>query len=390
MKQNIRPTALRGGDIILPGGLLPGGLILVRGGKIEYAGADRKYPEKDYESIDITGLTAGPGLIDAHTHLGVYAEGSGEMGEDGNEMVEPVTPHIRAIDSIDPSDQAFAEARADGVTCVMVTPGSANPIGGAPCVVKTRGRTVEEMLVASDIGQKMATGENPKRVYGGQKKAPMTRMGVAAVIRLALVEARNYREKRKRKKDPAPMDLRLEALIPIVEGKKPARVHAHRADDIMTALRIAEEFGLKLVIEHGTEAYKIADILAARKIAVNIGPSTSNRSKVELKDLVRDNALRCIQAGVMVSLITDHPVIPIQELRQEAIKLVRDHGAGRDEVFKAITANPAATLGISARAGSLAKGKDADIAIYSAHPLDPSATLRLTMIEGEVVYSRLG
>ncbi|MDH5636856.1 MAG: amidohydrolase [Nitrospinota bacterium] len=388
MKKKAKRIALRGGAVVLPKGIAQNGLILIKEGRIEYAGAERKYSQKEYETIDITGMTASPGLIDAHTHLGVYAEGSGEMGEDGNEMIDPVTPHVRAIDSIDPEDPAFGEARADGVTSVMITPGSGNVIGGAACVVKTRGRIVEEMIVDRDIGQKMATGENPKRVYGGQKKAPMTRMGIAAVMRTALVEAQNYRDKIKKKKNDTPLDLRMEALQAVISGKKPARVHAHRADDIMTAIRIADEFGMKIVVEHGTEAYKIADILAAKKIRLNLGPSTTGRSKVELKDLVRDNAARCIKAGCIVSLITDHPVIPIQELRQEAIKLVRDHGAPRDEVFKAITSTPAATLGITRRAGSLERGKDADVAVYSSHPLDPAAVCHMTMINGEAVFRR--
>ncbi|MDH5757114.1 MAG: amidohydrolase [Nitrospinota bacterium] len=388
MKPKAKKTALSGGAVIGPKGIHNNGLILISDGKIEYAGAARKYSQSEYETLDITGMTASPGLIDAHTHLGVYAEGSGEMGEDGNEMIDPVTPHVRAIDSIDPEDPAFAEARADGVTSVMITPGSGNVIGGAACVVKTHGRTVEQMLIDPDIGLKMATGENPKRVYGGQKKAPMTRMGIAAVLRTALVEATNYRDRRKKKKGEAPMDLRMEAMLGVLSGKKAARIHAHRADDIMTAIRIADEFGLKIVIEHGTEAYKIADILAARNVRLNLGPSTTGRSKVELKDLVRDNAARCIKAGCTVSLITDHPVIPIQELRQEAIKLVRDHGADRDEVFRAITSNPAMTLGILRRAGSLERGKDADVAVYSAHPLDPAAVCHMSMIGGEVVYRR--
>ena len=384
-----RRIALAGGALVLEKGLVENGLILAKNGKIEYAGRMKKFPARLYETLNISGSFASPGLIDAHTHLGVYAEGRGDMGDDGNEMVDPVTPHIRALDSIDPEDQAFQEARADGVTCAMITPGSANVIGGSPCVVKTRGRTVEEMLVDPDIGQKMATGENPKRVYGGGKRvAPMTRMGVAAVLRSALVEAANYQNSFKKKKKDTPRNLKMEALLPVVKGEKPARVHSHRADDIMTAVRIAEEFSLKIIIEHGTEAYKVADILAARGIPVNIGPSTTNRSKEELKDLVRDNAWRCIQAGVKVSLITDHPVIPIQELRQEAVRLVRDHGAARDQVMKSITSTPAATLGVGRRAGALEKGKDADIAVYSAHPLDPSAVCLMTIIEGEVVYKR--
>ncbi len=379
--------ALIGGQVITPKGIVDDGLLLVRNGKVAYAGPSKPFDGSKYEKINVKGLVVSPGLIDAHTHLGVYAEGTGSPGEDGNEMIDPVTPHVRAIDSIDPTDKAFEEARAAGITSVMIAPGSANVIGGAICVAKTYGRLADEMVIAPDIGQKMATGENPKRVYGGNNKAPMTRMGIAAVLRTALVAAINYRDKRKKKKKETPRDLKMEALIPVIERKLPARVHAHRADDIATAMRVAEEFNLKLVIEHGTEAYKIADILADKKIPLNIGPSSTGRSKLELKDLVRDNAARCIAAGCHVSLITDHPVIPIQDLREEAMKLVRDHGAPQDEVLKAVTINPAKTLGLEKRIGSLAKGKDADIAVYTGHPVDPGSVCVMTLINGEVVYS---
>jgi imidazolonepropionase-like amidohydrolase len=245
------------------------------------------------------------------------------------------------------------------------------------------------MLVSGDIGQKMATGENPKRVYGTHNKTPMTRMGIAALIRNALVEADNYRTKRSKKKNDTPRDLKMEALLPIIGGKLPARVHAHKADDITTAMRIADEFKIKITIEHGTEAYKIADILARENIPVNIGPTTSSRSKVELKDLVRDNALRCMKAGVRVSLITDHPVIPIQELRQEAIKLVRDFGASREDALNSITQNPALTLGLDPRIGSIRKGRDADLAIFSSHPMDSASVCVMTVINGEIVHNKL-
>jgi len=297
-----KPKALTGADLITPKGIVRKGLLLFASGKIEYAGSTKAYSKSRYETINLEGKTVSPGLIDAHTHLGVYAEGSGSMGEDGNEMVDPVTPHVRAIDSIDPSDKAFEEAAEAGITSVMIAPGSANVIGGSVCVAKTFGRMADDMVIAENIGQKMATGENPKRVYGSAKKAPMTRMGIAAVLRSALVEALNYRDKIKKKKKDTPRDLKLEALIPVIEGRLPARVHAHRADDIATAIRIADEFKLKLVIEHGTEAYKIADFLAKKKIPLNLGPASTGRSKVELKDLVRDNAVRCIDAGCFVSL----------------------------------------------------------------------------------------
>ncbi len=381
-----KAIALTGGTVITPKGEIEDGLLLLRRGKIEYAGANKVFAKSRYETINVKGLTVSPGLIDAHTHLGVYAEGTGGPGEDGNEMVDPVTPHVRALDSIDPEDKAFEEARRAGITSVMITPGSANVIGGSICVSKTFGRVADEMVIDQNIGQKMATGENPKRVYGGQSKAPMTRMGIAAMLRSALVNAINYNDKVKGKKGKAPRDLKMEALLPIVTGKAPARVHAHRADDIMTAIRIAEEFKLKLVIEHATEAYKIADILAKKKIPLNIGPSSTGRSKLELKDLIRDNAARCIQAGCHVSLITDHPVIPVQDLREEAMKLVRDYGADRADVFKTVTINPAKTLGLDKRLGSLEKGKDADIAVCKGHPVDPGTVCAMTIINGEVVY----
>lgn len=380
--------ALVGASVITPTGIIENGLVLINDGRISSVGRMKKYATSSYETIDLSGKFISPGLIDAHTHMGVYAEGVGWAGEDGNEMADPVTPSVRAIDSIDPFDKAFEEARRAGVTSVMIAPGSANAIGGEACVAKTRGRTADEMVIVPYVGQKMAMGENPKRVYGDKDKAPMTRMGVASVIRNALVEARNYGEKRKKKKSEEGFSLRMESLLRVLEGKAPARVHAHRADDIATALRIAEEFKLKLVIEHATEAYKIADILAKKRIPLNIGPSSTARSKVELKDLIRDNAARCIEAGCHVSLITDHPVIPVEDLRQEAIKLVRDWGAARDKVFDAITINPAKTLGLEKRIGSISKGRDADIAVFTTHPLDHGAVLVMTMIDGEVVYSR--
>lgn len=383
-----KPIAIEGGFVILPGQIMEGGLVLTKKSKIDYAGGLKKIDRDKYQMIDARGMVVSPGLIDAHTHLGVYAEGVGASGEDGNEMIDPVTPQVRAIDGIDPEDKAFCEARAVGITSVMITPGSANVIGGQVCVAKTFGRTADEMVIDRYIGQKMATGENPKRVYGTQKKAPMTRMGIAGMIRQTLVEAQNYREKQhKRKKDTVwERNLKFESLIPVLERKLPARIHAHRADDIMTAIRIAEEFKIKVVIEHGTEAYKVADILASKKIPVNIGPSSASRSKVELKDLIRDNAAKCIAAGCQVSLITDHPVIPIADLRTEASKLVRDYGVPMDAVQAAITSNPAATLGVQKRIGEISKGKDADIALYNGHPTDPSSVCFMTIINGEIVY----
>jgi imidazolonepropionase-like amidohydrolase len=268
----------------------------------------------------------------------------------------------------------------------MITPGSANVIAGQICVAKTIGRTADEMVIRGYAGQKMATGENPKRVYGGQKKMPGSRMGVAALIRQTLTEAKNYRDKLRREPEKTERNFKLDPLIPVLNQKVAARVHAHRADDIMTAVRIGEEFGVKIVIEHGTEAYKVAAILAAKGIPVNIGPSSTSREKVELKDLVRDNAARCMAAGCHVSLITDHPVIPIADLRGEGAKLVRDHGVPMNRVLDALTRNPAVTLGVSHRVGSIAVGMDADFALFNGHPVDPSAICVMTIIDGVVVH----
>ncbi len=379
--------ALEGGYVITPDGMVEGGIVLIHGTKIHAVTGLAKYDREKYQIIDCRGMVVSPGLIDPHTHLGVYAEGTGEAGEDGNEMTDPVTPHIRAVDGIDHTDRAFTEAREAGVTTVMVTPGSANVFAGQALVMKTAGGLVDDMVIDPYVGQKMAFGENPKRVYGGQKKAPGSRMGIAGVIRETLVAAQNYRAKLKKKEKPD-RDLKLEALVPLLEGKTVARAHAHRADDILTAIRIAEEFKFKLVIEHGTEAYKVADILAKKKIPVNAGPTSTGRSKVELKDLERDNAARLMMAGVQVSLITDHPVMPISDLRQEGIKLVRDLGVPMDAVFHTLTRNPAKTLGLQKRIGSIVKGMDADIVLFNGFPTDPSAVCMKTFINGELVYDR--
>jgi imidazolonepropionase-like amidohydrolase len=379
-------VALEGGYLITPDGIVDGGLLLVHGGRIESVGPIKKYDRTKYEVVDCGGMVVSPGLIDAHTHLGVYAEGSGDAGEDGNEMIDPVTPHVRAIDALDHTDRAFVEAREAGITCVMITPGSANPFAGQACVAKTAGRYADDMVVDPYVGQKIAFGENPKRVYGGQKKAPASRMGVAAVIRETLVAAENYRRKTKKKEHDR--DLKLEALIPVLERKIPLRAHAHRADDILTAIRIADEFKLKLVIEHGTEAWKVADILAEKKIPVNIGPTSIGRVKSELKDLERDCAARLLMVGVCVSLITDHPVIPIADLRLEGVKLVRDFGLPMDLALMALTVNPARTLGLEKRLGAIRKGFDADLAIFNGFPTDPAAVCTKTFVNGALVYER--
>ena len=284
--------ALKGATILTMSNLetIKEGTLLIKNGKIEKVGGkDIKVP-KDYELIDVTGKVITPGFIDAHAHIGLFEEGLRWEGNDGNEMTDPITPHLRVIDGIKPDDPAFEAARTFGITTVGILPGSANPIGGMGAAIKTYGKTVEDMLIRFPIGMKMAFGENPMNVYGvNQKRTPQTRMATSALIREWLYKAKTYmskKEKAKNEPDKAPdFDIKLEALEPVLRNEIPIRAHAHRACDIMTAIRIAEEFGIDIIIEHGTEAYKIADLIARKKVPVVHGPLLLPRHKPELRNL---------------------------------------------------------------------------------------------------------
>ncbi|HET7519892.1 MAG TPA: amidohydrolase, partial [Actinomycetes bacterium] len=265
--------AIVGGRVVpVAGRPIEDGVVLVGDGRIEAVGRDLRVPD-GVERVDATGKVVLPGLVDAHTHLGVHSEGDGWAGQDTNELTDPVTPQVRALDAINPADLGFADAVAGGVLTVNVTPGSGNPIGGQAAAIRTTGRSVDEMVLRAPSGMKSALGENPKRVYGERKQLPSTRLGTAAVIRDALVKAGNYLAKRDHGGDePLERDLRWEALGLVLEGEIPWRQHCHRADDIATALRLADEFGYRLVIDHGTEAVLLADRLAERGVPVLIGP----------------------------------------------------------------------------------------------------------------------
>lgn len=363
--------------------------ILVENGKILDVGSRVTIPE-GAEVIDVSGMVVMPGIIDAHAHLGIYEEGIGDEGEDTNEMTDPVTPHLRAIDAVNPEDKGFEDARENGITAVLTGPGSANVIGGEQIVIKTAGRVVDSMVVKNPAGLKVAFGENPKRVYQAQKKTPSTRMATAALLRENLVKAQNYMKKLERgKEDPdkePDRDLKMESLVRVLKGEIPLRAHAHRADDIMTAVRIAEEFNVKIVIEHCTEGHKIADELAKRGIPAVVGPSLTARVKVELKDRTFKTPGILAKAGVTVALMTDHPVIPVHYLPLSAALAVRD-GMDEEEALKAITINPARICGVDDRLGSLEKGKDADIVVFDGWPLDVNARVKWVIIDGKVVHS---
>lgn len=336
--------------------------------------------------IDAQGRLVTPGCVDAHCHIGLDNEAVGWEGKDYNEIVDPVTPQMRAIDSIYPQDEAFALALQGGVTTACTGPGSANVVGGTFVAIKLWGNRVDNMIVKDPIAMKCAFGENPKRCYGqGAKKAPMTRMGVAAVLRELLFKTQRYMQDKAQGKNPG-FDMKLEAMIPVLEGKLPLKCHAHRADDILTSIRIAKEFGVKLTLDHCTDGAIIADELAKEGYPAFVGPSLGSKSKIELanKSFTTPGILH--EAGVKVSIITDAPVIPLQYLPMCA-GMAADAGLPMEEAWRAITINPAVSVGIDHRVGSLEPGKDGDVVIWTADPLTTvSAQAYTTIVDGKVVY----
>lgn len=378
--------AVRGGTIkSMAGADIGEGVLLVNEGKIVAVGSKDMEIPAAARVLEAAGKVITPGLIDAHTHLGVCEDGIRQDFCDVNEMTNPVTSHLRVLDAINPADPAFRDAVAGGVTTVQVLPGSANVIGGEGVVLKNRGATVEDMLLVKLSAMKVAFGENPRWVYGEmQKKYPQTRMAIAAALREELVKADNYR----RQEEAGTLkerDLKMEALARVLRGEVVMRAHAHRADDILTALRVAEEFNVKISIEHCTEGQKIASRLAAKKIPVALGPNLSSKSKIELREASWENILKLARAGVPFSIITDHPVVPIQYLNTCAALAVRE-GLQESEALAGITINAARHLGLEDRVGSLEAGKDADFVIWRGDPLDSRSRVWKTFIDGRVVY----
>lgn len=371
-------------------GIIENGTILIEDGVIKAIDKDVEIPA-DASIIDCINTWVTPGLIDAHTHLGVLEETIGWAGDDVNEMTNPSTPHVRALDGINPQEIGFIDAYTGGVTTVQIMPGSGNVIGGEMSIVKTYGRVVEEIVVKELSGLKIALGENPKRVYGDKKQLPSTRMGTAAVLRESFTKAKNYLNKLEEgKSDSAKIpeiDLEMETLVKALRREIPVRAHAHRADDIMTAIRIAEEFNLDLTLEHCTEGHKIADIIAAKGYRAAVGPTLSNRSKIELGDKGWHTLVELEKANVPVSIITDHPIIPTEYLIVTAAIAVRE-GLTEQAAWEAITINPAKHLGIDHKVGSLEVGKDADIVVWSGDPFEYKTKVEMTIINGKIVYNR--
>jgi imidazolonepropionase-like amidohydrolase len=389
-------VAITGGRVVpVTGPPLEAGTVLITDGKITAIGADVPVPD-GVPVLDAAGKWVLPGFIEAHGHVGVHEEAEGWAGSDTNEMTDPVTANVRALDAINPADLGFRDAVGGGVLAVNVNPGSGNPIGGQTCALKCWGRTVDEMLLRAPAGLKSALGENPKRVYGEQKKTPSTRLGVAAVIRGAFVEASNYlariaaeEDKPEHERKPVDRDLKLEALGLVLRREIPWRQHCHRADDIATALRIADEFGYELVIDHGTEAHLVADLLAARGVPVIIGPLFTSRSKVELRNRSLANPGKLAQAGVTIAITTDHPVVPINFLVHQASLSVK-YGLDRDVAIEALTINPARIIGVAERLGSLEPGKDGDVVVWSGDPLDVLSRVEHAYQDGREIYTATG
>jgi imidazolonepropionase-like amidohydrolase len=383
-------VAITGGYVVpVTGEAIEGGTVLIEDGKIIAVGtaADVDVPD-DAEIVDASGTWVLPGFVEAHGHAGVGEEGLGWEGRDYNEMTDPNGARLRAIDGINPDDQGFRDALAGGVTTMVVKPGSGNPIGGQTAAVKVWGRTVEDMLVKAPVSMKSALGENPKRVYGEQKKLPSTRLGVAAVIRDALMKAQDYVKKRDHaaaEDKPFDRDATLESLAQVLSGEIPWCQHTHRADDIATAIRLADEFGYRLVVNHGTEGHLLADVLAEREIPVIIGPLFTSRSKVEVNRRSLRNPGILARAGVKIAITTDHPVVPIDFLVHQATLSVKE-GLDTDTALRSITINPAEILGLDDRVGALAPGLDADIVLWSGDPLDVMSRALRVWVNGDEVY----
>ena len=336
--------------------------------------------------IDAEGRLVTPGCVEAHCHIGLDNQAMGWEGRDYNEIIDPLTPHLRAIDSINPQDEAFGLAIRGGVTSACTGPGSANVVGGTFTSIKLTGKRVDKMTIKEPIAMKAAFGENPKRCYGqGLKKSPTTRMATAALLRELLFKTQRYMEDKEAGKTPG-FDMKLEAMIPVMKGEIPLKCHAHRADDILTSIRIAKEFGIKMTLDHCTDGALIADELAEEGFPAFVGPSLGSKTKIELVNKSFETPAVLHKAGVKVSIITDSPVIPLQYLPMCA-GLAVNAGLPTEEAWKAITINPAVSTGIGDRVGSLEKGKDGDVVIWTADPLTTlGAESYVTIVDGKIVY----
>ena len=362
--------------------------IAVRNGKIAAIGVNLPAEEGE-QIVDVAGKNVYPGLIDAHSHLGLDNYGVGWEGHDYNEMGDILSPQLRGMDGFNPMERGVRMALEGGVTCVGTGPGSANVLGGTFFAVKTHGKCVDEMIVKDAVAMKCAFGENPKRCY--KDKGNSARMTTAAKLREMLFKAREYAAAKDAAANDATkapkFDMKLEALLPVIRGEMPLKAHAHRADDICTAIRIAKEFGVKMTLEHCTEGHLIPEQVKASGFPAAVGPTLTNASKIELANKSFETPGALARAGVQVSIITDSPVIPQQYLGMCAGLAVKA-GMERFDALKAITIHPALHLGIADRVGSLEVSKDADIVVANGDIFESSTVVTTVLLNGEIVVEK--
>ncbi len=361
------------------------GYVEIQDGKIAALGEMKDCPKTEGQVLDVQGSLVMPGIIEAHCHMGITEEKKGMEGDDCNENVNPVTPYLRAIDAINPMDAAFKDALRAGITSAMIGPGSANVVGGQFAFVKTHGRCIDDMIVKAPAAMKVAFGENPKVNYSGQGTSPSTRMAIAALLREELTKALTYRKKREKNKDEE-KDFRYECWLPVLSGEIPLKAHVHRADDILTAVRIAREFHLRMTLDHCSEGHLIMEELKTAGFPAIVGPDMASRNKIEVQNMAFKTAGLLAGHGILTAITTDHPVSKIQFLPICAGLAVKA-GMSLEEGFRSITINAAKICGVDDRVGSLAPGKDADIAVFDGNPMEVFTPTRYTLIDGKIVFS---
>lgn len=366
------------------------GYLCIEEGKISAVGPMTEFQEeqwlmgKEVQVIHAKGNLVMPGIIEAHCHMGITEEKKGMEGDDCNENVNPITPYLRAIDAINPMDAAFDDALRAGITGAMVGPGSSNVVGGQFAFLKTHGRCIDKMIVKAPAAMKVAFGENPKVNFSGQNTSPSTRMAIASMLREELTKAKSYQKKRNENPDQEP-DFRYECWLPVLERKIPLKAHAHRADDILTAVRIAREFRLRMTLDHCSEGHLILAELKEAGVPAIVGPDMASRNKIEVQNMAFKTAGLLSQAGILTAITTDHPVSRIQFLPICAGLAVKA-GMAMEEGLKAITIHAARICGVDDRTGSLAVGKDGDVAIFSGNPMEVFTRTLCTIIEGKIVF----
>lgn len=369
------------------------GVLHIVDGKIAAVGDRREVPVEPREGervLHVQGAWVMPGIIEAHCHMGITEEKKGMEGDDCNETVNPITPWLRAIDAVNTMDAAFDDAVRAGITAAMIGPGSSNVVGGQFALLKTRGRKIDDLIVKAPAAMKVAFGENPKVNYSGQGKSPSTRMATAAMLRRELFEASRYLEKKEKAQAEGQdfeEDFTRECWIPVLKKQIPLKAHVHRVDDIFTAIRIAQEYGLSMTLDHCSEGHLIAEELAEAGFPAIVGPDLASRSKIEVQNMAFKTAGVLNRAGVLTAITTDHPVSLIQSLPICAGLAVKS-GLPMEEGLKAITINPAIICGAADRMGSLEVGKDGDVAIFDGNPMEVFTETLYTIIDGKIAYDR--